>query len=101
MKIKDFIKANDYFKESINKNQNHTASYLNMAVVQNNIDNYDKAIHYYDMVLNIDPATEDIVFANLINIYRETGEIDKAVTYCKKLIKKIGILFNHTYHSHN
>ena len=88
MKNKDFIKANDYFKESIYKNQNHTASYLNMAIVQNNTDNYDKAIQYYNKVLNIDPAAEDIVFSNLINIYREIGEIDKAATYCKKLIQK-------------
>ena len=88
MKNKDFIKANDHFKESIYKNKNHTASYLNMAVVQNNTDNYDKAIQYYNEVLNIDPAAEEIVFANLINIYREMGEIDKAATYCKKLIKK-------------
>ena len=88
MQNKDFMKAINYFKESIYKNQNHTASYLNMAVAQNNTDNYDKAIQYYDMVLSIDPATEDIVFANLINIFREMGEIDKAATYCKKLIKK-------------
>ena len=88
MKNKNFIKANDHFKESIYKNRNHTASYLNMAVVQNNTDNYDKAIQYYNEVLNIDPAAEEIVFANLINIYREMGEIDKAATYCKKLIKK-------------
>ena len=88
MKNKDFIKANHHFKESIYKNQNHTASYLNMAVVQNKTDNYDKAIQYYNEVLNIDPAAEEIVFANLINIYSEMGEIDKAAAYCKKLIKK-------------
>tara|TARA_B100001540_G_scaffold313618_1_gene336893 strand:- start:2686 stop:4794 length:2109 start_codon:yes stop_codon:yes gene_type:complete len=88
MNNKDFLKANDSFEESIHKNQNHIASYLNMAIVQNNTDNYDKAIQCYNKVLNIDPEAENIVFANLINIYREKGEIDKAAAYCKKLIKK-------------
>lgn len=88
MKDKNFIRAKEYFNESINKNENHTASYLNMAIVQNNTDNYDKAIQYYNKVLYIDPEAEDIVFANLINIYREKGEIDKSSIYCKKLINK-------------
>jgi len=80
---KDTLKAHDEIKNLIKKNPEETRYYGYMADMYLAEGNREKALEYYNKVLEINPD-DGFVHLSLSNYYREGNDFDKAYEHLKK-----------------
>ncbi len=84
--LKQYAKAEEYFKQAISLKPNFAAPYLNLGIIYNTQTEYVKSAEYFEKALQMDDNNSNVHYNYAIAL-QENGEINKAIEYYKTAIK--------------
>ena len=73
----EFKESLKILEELTNENQNESGLWMEIALVQHHMENWDKALSALHKALEIDPNNPR-AYCNILSIYRTTGQWEKA-----------------------
>lgn len=83
----DFNSASEILEQAVKEDQNSSEKLKMLAISQYNQQNYQEAEANFNKLLEKDKENNFSYYNSLANIYRDQGELDKAVEYYEKAIE--------------
>ncbi|MCD4793285.1 MAG: tetratricopeptide repeat protein [Bacteroidales bacterium] len=84
--LKEYKKAIENFKKTIEINPNDSVTFYNIGVAYDKLKEYKKAVNNYKKAIEINP-NDDNIFYNIGGVYDELKEYKKAIECYKNAIK--------------
>ena len=81
--LQNYQGAIKYLKLSLEKNANNFHTYLNLGTAYYELKDYQNCKKYYELGTKINQNDE--LLQNLATVYKDTGDIDKAISLYKKI----------------
>tara|TARA_B100001029_G_scaffold179146_1_gene187683 strand:+ start:62 stop:1513 length:1452 start_codon:yes stop_codon:yes gene_type:complete len=81
--LRNYQVAIKYLKQSLEKNANNLHTYLNLGTAYYELKDYQNCKKYYELGTKINQNDE--LLQNLATVYKDTGDIDKAISLYKKI----------------
>tara|TARA_B100001996_G_scaffold361491_1_gene328265 strand:- start:429 stop:1883 length:1455 start_codon:yes stop_codon:yes gene_type:complete len=82
--LQNYQGAIKQLKLSLDKNPNHSHTYLNLGTAYYELRDYKNCKKYYEQGTKINQVNNELL-QNLATIYKDTGDIDKATSLYKKI----------------
>ncbi|CAA6803380.1 MAG: High-affnity carbon uptake protein Hat/HatR [uncultured Sulfurovum sp.] len=88
---KEYNKAIEYFKEQVQKNSRDVNAYSSLGIIYRSKEDYNNALVMYKKIIEINPSSSNRYinsYQDILSIYQETKEYDKAIEYFKEQVQK-------------